>query len=123
MTHVCPNKVRRFLTVVSIMVSVAGCNNSTAIEFLTVSIRNTEQYEHLTVGGDEEGARISAQARHYSISEVRRGPETNWIATYVYRPSPGFVGTDNVELEVLTGSDGATAPNVRKVRLHFVVRE
>ncbi len=64
------------------------------------------------------------QARHYSVSELRRGSATNFVATYVYQPTAGYTGTDDVELEILGGSDGATAPRiVKKVRLHFLVHE
>jgi len=95
-----------------------------AVEFLSVSLLNTDRYRHPTVGGDEEGARISMQATHYSVSEIRRDSETNWVATYVYQPTAGYTGTDDVELEILSSADGATAPQLtKKVRLHFLIHE
>jgi hypothetical protein len=75
------------------------------------------------VSGDEDGARISTQAKHYSISEIRRDAETNWVAVYVYQPAAGFVGSDYVEIEILTGSDGVSPPtNIERVAFRLVIR-
>lgn len=124
MTRPCDRRTFLFLAFLSLLMSATACKEKVAVESLSVSILNTDRYRHPTVGGDEEGARISMQARHYSVSEIRRDSETNWIATYVYQPTAGYTGTDNVELEILGGSDGATAPRiVKKVRLHFLVHE
>jgi hypothetical protein len=99
-----------------------GCKTSSPQESITVSLRNSETYQYPTVSGDEEGARISTQARHYSISEIRRDAVTNWAATYVYQPAFGFVGTDSVALEILTGSDGTSPPiEIKQVVIGFTV--
>ena len=104
--------------------SATACKEKVAAESLSVSILNTDQYRHPTVGGDEEGARISMQASHYSVSEIRRDSETDWVATYVYQPTAGYTGTDDVELDILTGSDGATAPQItKKVRIYFSIHK
>lgn len=113
-----------FAACLSLAVSATACKEKAGVETLSVSILNTDRYRHPTDGGDEEGARISMQASHYSVSEMRRDSETNWVATYVYQPTAGYTGTDDVELEILAGSDGATAPRiVRKVRIHFLIHE
>lgn len=99
---------------------VQGCKDSSSVETVKVSLTNSETYRYPTVGGDEEGARISIQPNHYSISEIRRSAETNWVATFVYQPTAGFVGSDYAEIEVVTGSDGASPPsNVKRVVFHF----
>lgn len=122
MTTPCARGTFVFLASLSLLMSATACTEKVAVESLSVSIRSTDLYQHPTVGGDEEGARISTQARHYSVSEMRRDSETNWVATYVYQPTPGFTGTDDVELEVLTGSDRATEPQItKKVRIHFLI--
>lgn len=123
MTKPCERRTFLFLASISLLISATACKEKVAVESLSVSMLNTDQYRHPTVGGDEEGARISMQATHYSVSEIRRDSETNWVATYVYQPTAGYTGTDDVELEILTGSDGATAPQVKKLRLHFLVHE
>lgn len=107
--------------VFSLAVGLQACTESIPVERRTVSLKNTETFEYPTVGGDEEGARISVQAKHYSISEIRRGPATNWVAVYVYQPLAGFVGTDSVEIEILTGSDGASPPDMKKAVFRFLV--
>jgi hypothetical protein len=111
-----------FALLLPVVVQVQGCKELAGSETVSVSLRNTEEYEYPTVGGDEEGARISSQGSHYSISEIRRDAETHWVAVYVYRPAAGFVGSDKVEIEILTGSDGASAPtNIRRVAFRFDV--
>jgi len=113
-----------FAFLLSIVVHLQGCGGSNPVETINVSLKNTEVYQYPTVGGDEEGARISIQAKHYSTSEIRRNAETNWVAVYIYQPAAGFVGSDSVDIEVLTGSDGASLPtNVKKVAFHFDIHD
>ena len=121
---------RRVRTLLSLSVcllvvaSALGCKKSNSVETITVSITNAERFQYPTVGGDEEGARISLQATHHSISEIRRGAETNWVATYVYQSAPGFIGSDYAEIEISTGSDGASTPtNIKTVAFRFTVRD
>ena|ERR1041384_6269513 len=107
----------------AVVVQLQGCGVSSP-ESINVSLRNGDTYQYPTVGGDEDVARISIQAQHYQTSEMRRDAQTNWVATYVYQPAPGFVGSDHVELELLTGSDGASAPkDLKKVALRFTVSQ
>ena len=100
----------------------SGCKDQGTIEVTTIALRNTQTYQYSTVGGDEEGATIVTQAKHYSISEIRRNQQTNWVAIYFYQPTPGYVGADYVELEIRTGSDGAGPPtNGKRIALSFQV--
>lgn len=106
------------------IVALHGCTEPDAVETVNVQLRNAETYQYPTVGGDEEGASIITQAKHYSVSEIRRGAETYWVATYVYRPTAGFVGSDYAEIEVQSGSAGAGPPtHVRKIAFRIVVQE
>lgn len=103
---------------------VLGCREQDSVQIISVSLKNTESYQFPTVGGDEEGARISTQAAHYSLSEIRMNAATAFIATYVYQSAAGFVGSDYSEIEVLTGSDGASPPkNIKRIEFHFVVHD
>lgn len=105
-------------------VGVQGCRAPDSVETVIVYLKNTETFQYRTVGGDEEGATISVQAAHYSISEIRRDAATDWYAVYVYRPVAGFVGEDHAEVEVQTGSDGASAPtNIKKIIFRFSIHE
>jgi hypothetical protein len=114
----------RFLTLLAIVLLISvhaqGCSDPIRVETIRVSLQNGEIYQFPTVGGDEEGARISTAPKHYNISEIRRNAATKWVATFVYQPAAGFVGSDYAEIETLTGSDGASAPtNVRRVAFQF----
>lgn len=110
------------LMVVLAVGTLEACRAPTAVETVTVSIAAGELYQYPTVGGDEEGARIVTQARHYATSEIRRNAATNWVATYVYQPAAGFTGSDGVEIEILTGSDGASPPTkTQRVAIQFDV--
>jgi len=110
--------------VAAILVGVQGCKDPNADETVIVYLKNTETFQYRTVGGDEEGARISTQAAHFSISEIRRDPSTDWYAVYVYQSAAGFVGEDHAEVEVMTGSDGASAPtNIKKMVFRFSVHD
>ena len=72
-------------------------------------IKNTEIYEyHTGMGGDEQGASITQQARHYSISEIVRDASTNYEPVYRYKSAPGFVGTEEVKLTLSEYIIGAT---------------
>ena len=67
---------------------------------------------------------IIRQALHYEISEIRRDSTTRWVAVYYYQPALGFVGMDVTELEIYSGSDGASAPTeTRRVAFRFEVNK
>ena len=102
----------------------AACRSSGDAETVAVALRNSETYQFAMATGDEDGARIVAQAEHFAVSEIRRDSSTNWSALYVYAPAASFVGEDSVQLEILSGSDGASAPTRRKrVTIRFSIRE
>ena len=108
----------------AVLVGVQGCKSPNTDETVIVYLKNTETFQYRTVGGDEEGARVSTQASHYSVSEIRRDASTDWYAVYFYQPVAGFVGEDHAEVEIMTGSDGASAPtNIRKVVFRFSVHD
>jgi hypothetical protein len=103
---------------------IVGCADSDRVETVRVSLSNAATYQYPTVGGDEEGARIITQAKHYRVSEIRRNEATNWIATYVYQPTDGFVGSEYVEIEILAGSDGASPPTkTKRVGFYIDIRQ
>jgi len=107
-----------------VVFSIQGCGDATSVETVKVSLTNAQAYQYPTVSGDEEGARISVQPNHSIISEIRRNAETNWVATFVYQPTAGFVGSDYAEIEIVTGSDGASPPrNVKRVVFHFDIHD
>ena len=117
-------RIRTACVLAAAALCVQGCKDPDSVETVIVYLKNTETFQYRTVGGDEEGATIAVQAAHYSISEIRRDAATNWYAVYVYQPAAGFVGEDHAEVEVHTGSDGASAPtNIRKVVFRFSIHD
>src|SRR5436305_15187642 len=88
------------LLIALLLGAVTSCAPSNSADHLNVSLRANQVYRYPTVGGDEEGARIASQAHHYSTSEIHRDSTTGWIATYVYQPALGFVGSDEVSIEI-----------------------
>jgi hypothetical protein len=110
------------IALIAFSLLVSSCSDQGELVTATIVLKNTESYEYPTVGGDEESARIVTQAQHYSISEIRRDAHTNWVAVYVYQPALEYVGPDNVELEIQTGSDGASPPShSRRIGLAFQI--
>jgi hypothetical protein len=105
-----------------LVVVFAACGDKDSVSVVRVSLLNTETYQQRWVVGDEEGAAVSTQARHYRISEVRRDSTTNWDAVYFYQPAAGFVGSDFAAIRVYRGSDGAgPSTDIQEVRFYFSV--
>jgi hypothetical protein len=90
---------------------------------INISIRNTDSYSYSTgVSGDEDGTSIKTQAKHFKISEIRRNASTKWEAVYFYEPEENYVGSDHVEIETRTGSDGASPPtHVEIIMINFII--
>ena len=120
-------RIRR-LCAVAVLLPIFGgslaCDDTKRAERLTVSLSNSDTFEYPIVIGIEDGARITVQAEHAAVSEIRRNADTNWVATYIYQPISGYIGSDRVQLEVLTGSDGASPPpDIRRVIIEFRIHE
>ena len=119
-------RVRALLNVAPLLLVcgvLLACNESSPAEVLRVTLSNADTFEYPTVSGDEEGVRITTQPQHAAVSVIRRDAETNWVVTYVYQPVAGYVGSDVVELEVLTNSDGMSPPDIRRLTIEFSVHE
>ena len=69
---------------------------------IQVMLNNSDEYEFPTgMGGDEQGARVSKEPAHAAKSEMVRDLSTNFEPVYRYRPEPGYVGTDQVEITLI----------------------
>ena len=123
------NDVKRFRTSsfgLVIIFVLCSCDDKDLIyshDELDVTLRNTEQYEYNTkIAGDEEGANIITQAKHFEISEIVRDLSTSWIAVYKYKPESNFIGKDFVEIETQRGSDGESPPiKIAFIKINFTV--
>lgn len=119
-------RFRRISSALALFASLAltGCDPAVGAEELTAVLRVSETYSLELATGDEDGARVVEQAQHFAVSDIRRDASSQWSARYVYEPAAGFVGEDRVQIEVLSGSDGASAPTLRRlISIRFTVRE
>ena len=109
--------------------SFYSCNDQGVSQTSVISLNQTDvflksfdTFRFPTAGGDEEGARITLQAKHYNVCEIQRNAGTNWIAVYVYQPKTGYIGTDYAEIEIQSSPDGTIlATNIRTVAFRFVI--
>lgn len=124
MTHLSSRRLSSITSLLLVIcVILPSCGRSLPVEVVAVSLSNSDSFEYATVSGDEEGTRITTQPQHAEVSEIRRDAETNWVATYVYRPASGYVGSDFVQLEILANADGVGPPAVRRLTIQFTVHE
>lgn len=88
-----------------------------------ITLKNSNEYRlDLNISGDEEGATITEQAKHYLKSELQRDASTNWSIVYVYQPERDFTGIDSVEIETCTGGDGGDIPcTTELIKLKFQI--
>jgi hypothetical protein len=89
---------------------------------INIKITANETYQFdLGIFGDEEGASISKQATHFSVSEVERDNNSGKII-YKYTPATNFVGTDEVQIKSERGSDGASPNNkITYTTIKFII--
>jgi len=91
---------------------------------IDVIIKNSEDYNYdLNISGDEEGAVIKVQAKHFQISELIRNSSTNWNVVYQYQPEANYVGADYIEIEACTGGQGVNCTNTEIVRINFTITD
>lgn len=91
-----------------------SCKNDSSLNstkntiYVTINTDDTYEYD-LGYFGDEEGAYISKQAKHFQVIEIERIIASGKVI-YTYQPIENYVGIDEVEIKSERGSDGAT-PN------------
>ena len=122
--------MNRFVKIMFVLVCTSflcNCEKEEIVvmnETLHISLKNTEEYIHdFKISGDEEGATIKVQAKHFSISKIIRNESTNWSVVYHYKPETGFIGSDLVEIETNTGSDGSGNGKTNIVKLFFQITD
>ena len=98
-----------------------GCDS---IDNGMISLDGGEEFSFdLNVSGDEEGARIILQAKHYYRSEIVRDSSTDWRAIYFYVPAMNFSGVDYVEIETCNGGKGILCDEINIIEFEFSVNE
>ena len=93
-------------------------------ETFLISLKNTEEYIHdFKISGDEDGATIKLQAKHFSISKIIRNESTKWSVFYHDKLATGLIGSELVEIETNTGSDGSVNGKNNIVKLFFQITD
>lgn len=96
-------------------------NETTNQTVKNITIKSSEEYVFDTMAsGDEEGASIKTQAKHFEKSEIKRDESTNWSPVYYYKPTTGYTGSDYVEIETCTGGS-IPCSNKEIIRINFNV--
>lgn len=118
--------MKKHLFILVLLLAAIGwsCEKDTVIHEndYDVVVKSTETYrQNLNISGDEDGAVIIKQATHFEISELKRDSTTNWSVVYFYKPEAGFTGTDSVNIETNTGSNGASAGIKDTLKIVFLV--
>lgn len=89
-----------------------------------IKLKSGTDYKYdFHISGDEEGATIVFQAKHYAISEIIRNENTNWSIVYHYKSEVGFIGKDSVTIETCTGGDGTNCGETNQIKLNFIITE
>ncbi len=110
-----------FIVILTSCILALGCDSQS--EDL-ISLDAEEQFSYdLNVYGDEEGARIIEQAKHYSRSEIIRDSATSWGAYYYYVPAMGYRGFDYVTIETCTGGKGTHCDDLNMIEFKFHIEE
>lgn len=108
---------RLFVSLVFSLVLI-GCDKVPEEKVITLHCCETYTYD-FNISGDEEGAVIKQQAKHYELSELVRDSSTNWSVVYRYTPEKGYTGEDYVEIENCTGGEGIACSEIGIVSIIF----
>jgi hypothetical protein len=109
----------------ALLVSTQGCkkdDSNNSVETISVSIQTNQIYQYdLGTFGIEEGTSIIQQAAHFQVSKTERQTDTGNIL-YTYTPQLDYEGTDQVVINAMRGSDGASAStNIKTYIFHFTI--
>ena len=121
------NTIMKTILLLSIALLFLTCDKDDStylVNKIDVIIKNSEDYNYdLNISGDEEGAVIKVQAKHFQISELIRNSSTNWNVVYQYQPEANYVGADYIEIEACTGGQGVNCTNTEIVRINFTITD
>lgn len=116
-------KLKVLLGILFICTFLSSCdkNDNETHKTKSVDLKVNELYEYDTkISGDEEGASVYAQASHFEVSEIIRDSSTNYSSVYTYKPVLDYIGADQVEIKLSTGSDGAgSSTNFEYIKINF----
>lgn len=99
--------MKKILISLSMASFLSACNEPTeTYRSMTVELTKNEVYVYDTKNsGDEEGGAIVSQAQHFAVSDLSRDP--SFALVYTYQPAQDYTGSDEVQIRLDSGSDGA----------------
>ena len=119
--------VLKLILLLEITLLLMSCDKDDSmylVNKIDVTIENSEDYNYdFNISGDEEGAVIIIQAKHFQVSELIRNSSTNWNVVYQYKPEANYVGADYVEIETCNGGQGVNCTNTEIVRINFTITD
>lgn len=102
--------------------SLFSCEEEIVTHVKNVTLKNTELFIFdLGIYGDEEGARIIRQARHYESSVIIRDASTSYNTVYQYKALVEYYGFDEVEIETCSGGEGIRCDNAERLIIKFKI--
>lgn len=111
-------KALLFSVVCYLLVALTACRKEVPVKItkdtieVTLNLNETYNFD-LGYPCVECGTRINKQASHYSVSRISLKPDTlDLHFFYEYTPALNYTGTDEVEIELSSGSDGS-GPNTQ----------
>lgn len=111
------------LQIAVISVFAPACNKNSMDE-INVTVTNSQTYHYdFGICGDEEGVAITKMAEHYEICRIVRDSTTFFCSQLEYKPAAGYVGSDVIEVETNTGSDGAGGGELNTITFNFTVTD
>jgi hypothetical protein len=94
-----------------------SCKKEESKQSVNQTLKMNEPFQYdLGNFGDEEGATISKQATHFSVSFLEYYSNTGKIV-YHYKPDSNYAGTDEVIIRSARGSDGGGSNKNDKILL------
>ena len=94
-----------------------SCKKEESKQSVNQTLKMNEPFQYdLGNFGDEEGATISKQATHFSVSFLENNFNTGKIV-YHYKPDSNYAGTDVVIIRSARGSDGGDSSKNDKILL------
>jgi hypothetical protein len=98
-----------------------GCESQQEV---IISWKTGELFSYeLNACGDEEGAWIIEQAKHFSRSEIIRDSTTNFCPIYYYIPENGYSGLDLIIIGSCTGGKGLKCDEYNTIEISFKINE
>ncbi len=114
-------KLKCLIPILTLAVFTTGCDKN-KIEEINVNVTNSQTYHYdFGICGDEEGVSIVTPPAHAETCSILRDSTTQFCCQLEYKASAGYTGSDFVEVQTNTGSNGASEGELNTIRFNFTV--